>query len=366
MRQMIISLAVIGLSAYLSAQEQSVLKRGIQPQPALFDPSRPNVPKHNFWRLDPGHSTANLFVGSGVNSEAFLVGDTRVSGTVLIDRTEPADSWFNLTFYPAGVGGPTSPDGKLASGRNPNDFSDTELIFKSTRTVPASHDTLMVSGDLTLVRIGRGVNVVLNEAYAGPTYGDPAVHTVTHHLTLLLIVDSDGSRPNEPITIVGRFRVPGLRSAVLHTSWPTVVEDDHCQGISDSGEGYFGPSCTGETVAGFPEPVTRTGESEDFDGFEGAPPTGSRVTIDFRLVMVPAASSLSEGSKSGGGGFGGGIRFYPYGNFFVRPEMRLYLINNNEEFMFGPSSSLWCLDWLRSRREQIWSDMPRCALTRWQ
>ncbi len=32
------------------------------------------------------------------------------------------------------------------------------------------------------------------------------------------------------------------------------------------------------------------------------------------------------------GDFGGGIRFYPYGNFFVRPEMRLYLINNNEEF----------------------------------
>ena len=32
------------------------------------------------------------------------------------------------------------------------------------------------------------------------------------------------------------------------------------------------------------------------------------------------------------GDFGGGVRFYPYGNFFVRPEMRLYLINNNEEF----------------------------------
>ena len=32
------------------------------------------------------------------------------------------------------------------------------------------------------------------------------------------------------------------------------------------------------------------------------------------------------------GDFGGGLRFYPYGNFFVRPEVRLYLINNNEEF----------------------------------
>ena len=33
--------------------------------------------------------------------------------------------------------------------------------------------------------------------------------------------------------------------------------------------------------------------------------------------------------------FGGGIRFYPYGNFFVRPEMRLYLVNNNVEFSSG-------------------------------
>lgn len=32
------------------------------------------------------------------------------------------------------------------------------------------------------------------------------------------------------------------------------------------------------------------------------------------------------------GDFGGGVRIYPYGNFFVRPEVRLYLINNNAEF----------------------------------
>jgi hypothetical protein len=32
------------------------------------------------------------------------------------------------------------------------------------------------------------------------------------------------------------------------------------------------------------------------------------------------------------GDFGGGIRIYPHGNFFVRPEARFYLINNNVEF----------------------------------
>jgi hypothetical protein len=32
------------------------------------------------------------------------------------------------------------------------------------------------------------------------------------------------------------------------------------------------------------------------------------------------------------GHFGGGLRYYFYGHFFVRPEAHLYLINNNQEF----------------------------------
>jgi hypothetical protein len=32
------------------------------------------------------------------------------------------------------------------------------------------------------------------------------------------------------------------------------------------------------------------------------------------------------------GHFGGGIRLYPVGNFFIRPEAHLYLVNNNFEF----------------------------------
>jgi hypothetical protein len=49
------------------------------------------------------------------------------------------------------------------------------------------------------------------------------------------------------------------------------------------------------------------------------------------------------------GDIGGGIRFYPYRNFFVRPEVRLYLINKNLEF----TCSLQRLDWLHVRREQV-------------
>ena len=32
------------------------------------------------------------------------------------------------------------------------------------------------------------------------------------------------------------------------------------------------------------------------------------------------------------GVFGGGLKIYPKGNIFIRPEVRLYLVNNNVEF----------------------------------
>jgi hypothetical protein len=35
------------------------------------------------------------------------------------------------------------------------------------------------------------------------------------------------------------------------------------------------------------------------------------------------------------GHFGGGVKFYVWGNFFVRPEAHLYLIHNNNEFSSG-------------------------------
>ena len=35
------------------------------------------------------------------------------------------------------------------------------------------------------------------------------------------------------------------------------------------------------------------------------------------------------------GHFGGGIKIYVHGNFFVRPEANFYLIRNNYEFSAG-------------------------------
>ena len=65
---------------------------------------------------------------------------------------------------------------------------------------------------------------------------------------------------------------------------------------------YVGTSAIGETVPVTSPTLTPTRLGDDYHGFEGAPPTGSRVTIDFDLAMVPAASSLSQGWSADSGG----------------------------------------------------------------
>lgn len=90
---------------------------------------------------------------------------------------------------------------------------------------------------------------------------------------------------------------PGLRSAILLSSWPVVVNNEQCRMPANVGEDDAGPSCTGKTVSVISQALTATGLGEDYHGFVGAPPTGSRVTIDFSLVMVQAASSFSERSE---------------------------------------------------------------------
>ncbi len=88
----------------------------------------------------------------------------------------------------------------------------------------------------------------------------------------------------------------------------------------------------------------------DFNGVY-APPLGKRAAVELQagigaqsvrfytsnLTGVLNCSSFSgctdyTSSTHFMGHFGGGIRLYPVGNVFIRPEVNLYLVNNNVEF----------------------------------
>jgi len=141
---------------------------------------------HDTWRLNSGDSNARLFVGSRANLQGFNIGVARVTGKVFLDRVTPANSKIELVLYPADADGPTDFDGKLASGRSPSAIDYSELIFKSERIAHTKDGALNATGELTLVRVERSVDATPSEAYAGPVYGDPVVHTITRQATFVL------------------------------------------------------------------------------------------------------------------------------------------------------------------------------------
>jgi hypothetical protein len=85
----------------------------------------------------------------------------------------------------------------------------------------------------------------------------------------------------------------------------------------------------------------------DFNGVY-APPLGKKAAVElqagigaqstrfyqnfFNCSSFTGSCTNYTSSNHFMGHFGGGIRLYPYGNFFIRPEVHLYLVNNNFEF----------------------------------
>jgi hypothetical protein len=130
-----------------------------------------------------------------------------------------------------------------------------------------------------------------SEAYAGPVYGDPIIHTATHVVTFLFPSLSTALSPGSltPATlqqqgaleISGSARLshetfPNLRTAIKETNWPPVVRNEHCQAAySGGGEGYSGPVCT--------------------------PATGHQTTIVLNLKLLHTVPEPSVGMLSGDG-----------------------------------------------------------------
>lgn len=84
----------------------------------------------------------------------------------------------------------------------------------------------------------------------------------------------------------------------------------------------------------------------DFNGVY-APPLGKKAALEIQggigaqstryYTGTTTCSNFSgcsnyQSSNHFMGHFGGGVRFYPSGNIFIRPEVNLYLVNNNYEF----------------------------------
>jgi len=271
------------------------------------------------WSLDSTTSSARLFQGSATDPDSVNTGVARVAGKVKLDPNDLQNSAFDLSIYPADEqwGHALSPEGTLPAGYVPDATDHTLLTFHSKRILRMGNGKLQVIGNLTLTRVERSVTLTPNEAYAGPVYGDPVIHTETRKVTFLFpnLSAALSSGSLTPVALQNKDALelsasahvsyedfPELLTTIQATNWPAVVQNEVCQTLSTiGGEGYAGPTCRGTVIAVTHHDNCQIITSVGGEGYSGpvcAPPAGNETTIalDLKLLhagSVPAAATLS-------------------------------------------------------------------------
>jgi len=269
------------------------------------------------WTLDTSRSNAVLFQGSKASPNSMSSGVARVTGKVKLDLSDLDNSVFDLSIYPVGEkwGHALSPQGALQSGYVSDATDKNLLTFKSTRILRTGNGRLEVVGDLTLTRVERAVTVTPNEAYAGPVYGDPVIHSETREITFRF-PNLSAARLSGPLTpgtsqknrapgIVGSAQVareefPELVSALEEANWPPVVQNKDCHMPSGAGEDYSGAVCTETLIAATSDGNCHMPASvgEDYSSPLCTPPAGdqTKIVLDLKLLSTGSEPSVANGA----------------------------------------------------------------------
>ncbi|MHB8215908.1 MAG: YceI family protein [Candidatus Sulfotelmatobacter sp.] len=263
------------------------------------------------WFLDSTTSDARFFQGSATNPNSVNTGVARVTGEVKLDENNLDSSVFDLSIYPADEnwGHALNAEGTLPSGYVPDPTDHTLLTFKSKRILKTSDGKLEVIGNLTLTRVERSVTLTPNEAFAGPVYGDPVIHTENREVMFffpssITTPRSEGLSPAQLEVSgsagIGRENFPELLSAISDTNWPSVVQNEHCTMPSTIGDDYSGAQCTGTVIAATNHDNCQMPASigDDYSGPICAPPAGDQTTIVVNLKLQQAGSESSSETLS--------------------------------------------------------------------
>src|SRR5271169_4931239 len=210
------------------------------------------------WQVDARHSDAKLITDAttdyGKTKMNLTLGFARVNGRVTIDDGDPSKSSIEFRFYPATSMAPDiDEDGKSLTHWLENLSNHTLVCFHSKKVVRTADGRLQATGDLTVTRVDRNIEMTPNEAYSGPVYGPPMIHRVSREATFVFDLPADGNGHKDrgiqasASTSVGRENFPQLVKTVISTYWPPVVQDEKCQ-ASEASEAYKGAQCTGTVL----------------------------------------------------------------------------------------------------------------------
>jgi polyisoprenoid-binding protein YceI len=258
------------------------------------------------WQVDARLSDAKLITDAttdyGKTKMKVTLGFARVNGRVTIDDSDPTKSSIEFRFYPATSMAPAiDEDGKFLSHWLENMSNNTLVCFHSKRVVRTPDGRLQATGELAVTRVDRNVEMTPNEAYAGPVYGPPVIHRISHEATFVFdFPAATGSGQKESSikasgsTSMFREDFPQLVRTVVSTYWPPLVQDENCQ-VPAANEAYSGAQCTGTYLStpGLPE-APHAANAEDLPG----PPNfnalvGNHLTVLIHLSLAPKSSGES-------------------------------------------------------------------------
>ena len=264
------------------------------------------------FQVDSRHSDAQLSTDGTTNfgktKMTFTIGFARVNGTVKLDSSASANSAFDFRMYPATSMAPSIEEitGKVKIEWFANHANNTLVCFHSKGALRTTDGQLRTTGNLTLTRVDRNVELTPNEGYAGPVYGPAIIHRVVRQATFVFDFPDDASRNAQKdgaILASGSTKVigedfPQLVKALVRTYWPPVVQEEHCV-VRGMGEAYSGSQCTGTFLEppALPE-APRASVGEDYPGgpsnFNSV--VGEHLTILVHLRLTPISSGTQPGA----------------------------------------------------------------------
>jgi len=269
------------------------------------------------WQVDAHHSDAQLITDAttdyGKTKIDVTLGFARVNGRVELNNDDLSKSSFDFRIYPATSMSPAiDEDGKFLSHWLANLSNHTLVCFHSKQVTRRPDGRLQGTGSLILTRVDRNVDATPSEAYAGPVYGPPIIHRVSHEASFVFDLPAtdgngqgSGSKDGEIMasgsTSMFREDYPQLVKAVVSTYWPLVVQDKNCQAPPSVGEDYSGTRCTGTLLEapGLPAaPHAASGEdvgvAQDFDSIVG---NHLNITVHLRLTRKGPAETAVVGGN---------------------------------------------------------------------
>jgi polyisoprenoid-binding protein YceI len=258
-------------------------------------------------RIDSGHSTASLTVYSASSGNSWNVGIAKVSGMLHWDAKEVTNSVFDFSIYPARQGTRLlNPDGNIRSYTSANLSRYTVMTFRSGHTEVDASGKLQVHGVLAVTHVEREANITWSNAYKGPDYGEPVLHSTAGEVVFTIENSSSAVRLSPAKAKISGFATldrkdfPGLRIAMVDAIWPIVVEDENCEmpAPKPSLRDYQGAICTGDPIEVTPISQSPQRFGIDYPGpDEVTAPAADRATIVLRLKLFKADSETT-GSPS--------------------------------------------------------------------